>query len=660
MSDTFGASDLNADTPGLGPQSGNERGPPVQLPSQLQGLVKHFFQQTQGNPNPKFLPPAPGPQGAQGGRRKPPDLGPTDPPDRDARSLAPLPANAPQPPRKFQPYMPPVPRDHDMWGQPEQFPQLPHSFEVAPLYQNYGGYFAQHGSAATAPLGAGLAGASKEYIDGYAKGMDLRMRLAKEQVALNAQHLEDLERARSIEYADVFARHHEMGDDPTAVHDDLWRVAVQHGDNDVIQMLEGGASAEKVRRFLADHEAHIRALSAVNKKAEDQDVDNAAWGLTPTAEPDKPYDPYGPGASPTSRAAPTSPEAAPSGEKDAGRAPGVGDPADKTKPADPNAEPRETPIEEEGDNVVRGNEPTPGLDPYKKRAALLNGMQKNSRLDQIIGEANSGKIKPEDVLPEVRKVSPSVAQELDNTIHYRGTGTTGTSGTGGQKEQEYRGRLASLSRLAQPGDAQGIGGWNQSTYKAVSDFREEAQKPNSPLQRVPTATEAAENLRRDLKAIQDRDGAGADVSPETLSGAMGKDPLYAQLKIDWIRYNEDIDVLTRGSPSVGMAEQAINTQPQIPYFGSIEGYRAAIRRDMDQANSRVKSYHRTWASYRTGDAMPGYNPDAEKSMTDISKMDYVTGAIPGEIVVHPDGSKFRYLGVNPEVPGARENWETAR
>ena len=81
---------------------------------------------------------------------------------------------------------------------------------------------------------------------------------------------------------------------------------------------------------------------------------------------------------------------------------------------------------------------------------------------------------------------------------------------------------------------------------------------------------------------------------------------------------------------------------------------------MDQANSRVKSFHRTWASYRTGDAMPGYNPDAEKSMTDIGKMDYTTGAIPGEIVVHPDGSKFRYLGVNPEVPGARENWETAR
>jgi len=58
--------------------------------------------------------------------------------------------------------------------------------------------------------------------------------------------------------------------------------------------------------------------------------------------------------------------------------------------------------------------------------------------------------------------------------------------------------------------------------------------------------------------------------------------------------------------------------------------------------------------------MPGYNPDAEKSMTDIGKMDPTTGAVPGEIIVHPDGSKFRYLGINPENPGARENWETAR
>jgi len=648
MSDTFGASDLDNDMPGLGPQTGNVRGPPGQLPSALQGLAQHFF--GQGKPNPKFLPPAPG-----GQQKKAPELGPNDPPDPTVRSFAPVPANAPQPPRAFQPYMMPVPRDHDTWGKPEQFPRLPESYELQGLFGQSGNYFAQHGSFATQPLGAQLAGSSKEYLEGYAKGQELRMRLAKAQQDAARQKLEDLENARSTLYADVFIRHAAEGDQgSTSLHDDLWRVAVEHGDQDVIRMMENGDSAEKVRRFLAGHEAHIRALSAANKKAEDTDVDNAEWGLTPGGGDDKPYDPYtNPrGAMPGAGAAP----AAGTGGAPApdARAPGAGQ-----DPLSPDAEPRETPIEEEGDNVVRGNEPTTGLDPNKKRAAILNGMQKNARLDQIIGEANSGKIKPEDILPEVRKVSPSIAQELDNTMHYRaGAGSTGQAG--GQKEQEYRGRLASLSRLAQPGDAQGIGGWNQSTYKAVSDFREEAQKPNSPIQRIPTAVEAAQNVRRDLDAIQKRDGSNANMSPEDAMAALGKDPLYAQLKIDWIRYNEDIDVITRGSPSVGMAEQAINTQPQIPYLGSISGYRAAVRRDMDQAYSRTKQMHNTWASYRTGDAMPGYNPEAEKSMVDIGKMDYVTGAIPNEVVTHPDGTKFRYLGVNPEDPEARENWEIAR
>lgn len=654
MSDTQGATDLDADMPGIGAAPGIARGAPQGLPSQLQALVQHFTQTSQGKPNPTFLPPPPG-QGQQQG--KPPKLGPVDPPDRSAYSIAPVPANAPHPPRAFNPYMRPIPRDSAQWGQPEQFQRLPQSFELPGMFQQLGGYFGQHGGFASAPMGIGMAAYSKAYQDAFQKGQEQKMRMAKEQMQLHAAQLEDLEQTRSIEYADVFARHHEMGDDPTAVHDDLWKVAVQHGDKDVIAMIEGGASAEQVRRFLADHEAHIRALGAANKKTEETDIDDAAWGLTPRAtEQGGVYDPYGAGATqPGTAAAPAGAAAAPGATADQ-RAPGVGDPLDKDKPADPDATPRETPIEEEGDNVARGFEPTTGLDPNKKRAAILNGMQKNARLDQIIGEANSGKIKPEDVLGKVREVSPSMAQELDNTMNYR-TGSGQSGQAQGGKEQEYRARLASLARLAKPGDEQGVGGWNQSTYKAVSDFREESQKPNSPIQRIPTAVEAAQNVRRDLAAIQSRDGSTADVSPETLSGAAGKDPLYAQLKIDWIRYNEDIDVLTRGSPSVGMAEQAINTQPQIPYFGSISGYRAAVRRDMDQAQSRVKQLHNTWSSYRTGDAMPGYNPDAERSMNGIAKMDFITGATPGEVVSHPDGTKWRYLGANPENPGDIDaNW----
>jgi hypothetical protein len=68
MTDAFGATNLDADMPGLGPQTGNVRGPPVQLPSQLHALVQHFAG-TQGKPNPQSQPPAPG--AGAGAQKKP-------------------------------------------------------------------------------------------------------------------------------------------------------------------------------------------------------------------------------------------------------------------------------------------------------------------------------------------------------------------------------------------------------------------------------------------------------------------------------------------------------------------------------------------------------------------------------------------------------------
>ena len=76
MSDSFGATDLDADMPGIGAAPGNARGAPQGLPSQLQALVQHFAQTSQGKPNPKFLPPSPGPGGAAG---KSAEIGPDRP-----------------------------------------------------------------------------------------------------------------------------------------------------------------------------------------------------------------------------------------------------------------------------------------------------------------------------------------------------------------------------------------------------------------------------------------------------------------------------------------------------------------------------------------------------------------------------------------------------
>lgn len=630
MSDTSGATDLDNDMPGIGAATGIARGSPVQLPSALQGLVQHF-RQSSGTPNPKFLPPKPGP-GGQPPQEKQPPIGSTDTPDRSAYAYAPVPANRPRPPPSFTPFVQSMPRDQSQWGQPEAFPRLPQSFELPGIYQKLGQFFGQNGSFASAPLGAGMAAYSAAYQDAFQKGQEWKMKMAAAQMKLHREQLADIEDRQATEYADIYNEHGEMGGDGTvggvSLHDDVWKKAVELGDKPVVAMLEDGASAEKVRRFLMDREARLQDLKKANTKAETTDAEAAAFGLTPRS-PTGATDPFHRG--------PTQPE---------------------TPAADP-AQTTATPVmDEEENNVVRGYEPSAALSADVKKAAVIGGLKKIAKLDQIIADPN---IKPEDIVPTVRReLGPGFASELQNYMDYRkGPGTSG-QGQGG-KEQEYWNRLGALATKAKPGDpAKGVGGWSQSTYQAVKDFREGAQKPTSPIQRIPTSVNAAENVRRDLKAIQDRDGSTADVSPETLSGATGKDPLYAQLKIDWIRYNEDIDVLTRGSPSVGMAEQAINTQPQIPYFGSLSGYRAAVRRDMDQAKSRVDQLHQTWNSYGTGDAMPGYNPGAEKSMADIAKMDFTTGAVPGEVVTHPDGTKFRYLGVNPETPDARENWEIAR
>ena len=186
-----------------------------------------------------------------------------------------------------------------------------------------------------------MAAYSEAYQEAFQKGQEQKMRMSLEQVRLHAAQLEDLEQTRSIEYADVFSRHHEMGDDPTAMHDDLWKVAVQHGDKDVMAMIEGGASAEKVRRFLADHEAHIRALSAANKKSTEQEEADGLYGLKPpgggaAATPASPTIPMARGrtlAEPAQRpqrplAGQVAGPGAPSGEP---RAPGVGDPLEPDK-----------------------------------------------------------------------------------------------------------------------------------------------------------------------------------------------------------------------------------------------------------------------------------------------------------------------------------------
>ena len=437
MSDTFGATDLNQDMPGLGPQPGNVRGPPVQLPSALQGLVKHFMGQQQPQSPPQA--PAQGPQG----KPQKPRLGSTDPPDPSARSFAPLPRNAPQPPSNFNPYMPPVPRDSAQWGKPEPYPRLPQSFELHGMFQQLGSYFAQHGGYASGPMAAGLAGQSKEYLDGYMKGQDYKMKMAQEQMKLHAEQLLDLEQARSTEYADVFARHSVMGDNETALHDDLWKVAVEHGDKDVIAMLEDGASAEKVRQFLAKHEANIRALGAANKKSDELTAADAKrWGLPDEGgggaydEPAKPAE-----AAP----APATPDAAP--------------PAPGTSPAPPQSQPLK-PYEQVGLDMARGRPatglPKPVLDAASEYAA---GVDK--RMDDVVAHS-AGKTR-EQVAQELSAISPAIAADWGKLLDGK-QGLPGGMGAIGARP--YWSNLGDLALAVKPS-------WSAADFSRIPELNKE-------------------------------------------------------------------------------------------------------------------------------------------------------------------------------------------
>ncbi|HEX3522507.1 MAG TPA: hypothetical protein VHT52_10520, partial [Stellaceae bacterium] len=589
-------------------------------------------------------------------------------------SLA-VPRGAPLPPARFTPFIKSRPtRDFSEWGQPEPFPTLPASFEAPSIYGGVGQFFQQNGSQNSIPLAFLLSGHAAEYVKGLQEGQEFKAKQAREQMQDAAFKLQAQQEEEHHAYADVFNEHAALANttdpkklDSQALREDLHNQAVQLGDDKMTALIEGGANVAQIMWYQQQRDASLRDLQKTNAKADEQTAMDELYGLKPAqpgASSGAPSD-WQPGgsaaagggaaATPSAAApgAPVQPDGAPAQPDASGKVAGPGAPSAPDQPLTTSDI-----INDGAQQILKGNEP-PGFQPpdIKNRMAI-RAADIRKRAGEILRDPN---LKPEQVLPEVEKqLGPQAAADLRGYSQYRaGPGATGQAGGG--KEQGYWDMLGDLAQKMLPGDPNNAKpGWNKSTYQAVRDFREGAQKPNSPIQRIPTSVEAANNVLADLKAIQQRDGTSANVSPESLSGAAGKDPLYAQLKIDWIRYNEDIDVLTRGTPSVGMAEQAINTQPQIPYFGSLTGYRAAVRRDMDQAQSRVKQLHGTWAQYQTGDPMPGFNPQAEQDMDQIKRIDYTTGARPGEVVTHPDGTKFRYLGVNPENPGARENWETAQ
>ena len=673
MSDTFGATDLDADMPGIGAAPGNARGAPQGLPSQLQALVQHFSQ-SQGKPNPSFLPPAPGP----GGGQKKPRLGPTDPPDPSVQAYAPIPANAPRPPQSFTPFIKSMPRDHSQWGQAEAFPRLPQSFELPGMYQNLGSFFGQNGSFRTAPLGIGMAAYSKAYQDAFQKGQQEKMRMAKEQMVLHRYQLEEQTENEVTGYRDIYNEYAEMaGRDPAkmagqtvgglTMHDAVWQKAVELGDKPIIAMLEGGASAEKVMRFQQDREARLQDLKKANAKSAEEDASAELYGLKPSQqqqEQTSPWETMRSGGARTAPGAPPAPGAAIGGDKDTpdARAKGVGDPTaekpgEDAKDADDISDPVAKTRHDAAVEVFKGFEPKDIPKQWLPYAGV-EARNLEDKVGKIVDLAKQGKIKPEDVIPEIRKqVSGKVADDAQGILDYKmpGVGGGGQGGGQGGKEQNYKTLLGNVASVVKPTTDKSPG-WNAANYQAQERFRTDVNTQTVILRSNSLAADGGAVLA-DLKELerQGRPATGLDINQ--IVGFAERDPTYAKLYGDWKAYNDAFNTVVTGGRHVESGAQAQESVAPLTY-ASPSAFRAAIKGHMTDALGYLEGEHRRWETIGGGEHnMPSYNPRTEKELRDMRDMDYLTGTKPGETYTNPKTGKTKtWVGVSLD-PYDPKNWK---
>ena len=108
----------------------------------------------------------------------------------------------------YQPYAFPMPtRPASAWGQPEPYADTPQQFELGGVYNRLGNFFGQSGMQSLSVPGILLGIFSKHYQQAAMQGQLEQMKLAKAQMDLNAQQLEEVGQRRMIEYSDVLSEY---------------------------------------------------------------------------------------------------------------------------------------------------------------------------------------------------------------------------------------------------------------------------------------------------------------------------------------------------------------------------------------------------------------------------------------------------------------------
>lgn len=447
MSDTQGAETGSGGLENDMPAIGSAPPSPRMVPSALGGLAD-FAQKVLGigRPAPQAAGPGRSPWQSPGQSQLP--VQPQRPPHPDAprwqgttASLF-LPKGTQQPVASFSPFIGTVPKgDFRNWGQPEEYPNLPQSFEVPGVFQSVGKFFGQQ-NGPSGPLGLLLAGHTDAYIKGVMQRQQYQANVFREKMLESAFALEEQQRQQHTVYADHGREFFELaGEDRAKLGTikvkglnlmDTWHQdAIKMGDTDFANMIENGATYDQLMRFQDYRDARLKDLQKANQKATEQDAEDAAFeGQGTGGAKGQSSDPFAPSQGqaqpqPTQREEPSSaPGPAPTG----GPAPQMVASNDPFAPTpDPNApspdaqnvssQPPFNPDRQAAIGLARGD-PSDTL-PSKGAArgrVLRDHAQIMSRMNDLAARAQG--MTPDQIYDELgRNVDPVVAADLRRIVN---------------------------------------------------------------------------------------------------------------------------------------------------------------------------------------------------------------------------------------------------
>jgi hypothetical protein len=442
--------------------------------------------------------------------------------------------------------------------------------------------------------------------------------------------------------------------------DALHSKAVEIGDvgpGSVGDLIEAGAKPSDVVKFLEGRDNRLRDLQKTKTTLEDNAVEDARWGLSPqpqaASDPFAQYAGQAPSAAPAAPGAATPPAPAPvdptTGQPAPAAPPAPKPPGDTTDPATTP----ETPVDSIATLTVRGVEADPSMIKQFPRAAregTLRGTEQIAALENI--QRNPPK-DPSQIMPAIKRINPSVAEDVQSVLDYQMPASGGTSGTGaspGTKAGQYSDRLRNLAQLIDPK-------WNQGFYQDQQRFRTDSATQTILLRTNGLAADGRAVLD-DLKYLEDHGRASTGLDLGQIVDMAARDPIYAKLYGDWLAYNDSFNtIVSGGRHTEGGAQAQVSTAPAS--YASPAAFRAAMKGHMNDAYGILEGEHQRWETIGgKPNNMPSYNPTTEKQIKDMRDMNWLYGVLPGQRHTFPDGSSAVWSPKGNSLdPHDRNNWQ---